>query len=261
MRLSFPLRSPTEIRTALGEGGAVVKRFRTERVPRFGVVSWTQVARAIPNQEITVVDRFDDGALYPRVERVDCYGRGRQVLNPSAGRPNPLDRSHFRRYRTVPPGGRRQSASSRCGERPALGRHIGRFIKEGNVITFSGRVRHRGATDPGWREVGRGPIPTEDRASAHAERTIPNPGQRTYRFSYRFSKALTSDALFHFRVKVRNEGNWPFKGIASSGRGRRSRHGGGWPQRLGGLVFAAEVRRPSHGTVVAYLALFVALRR
>ena len=33
--------------------------------------------------------------------------------------------------------------------------------------------------------------------------------------SYRFSKALTSDALFHFRVKVRSEGNWPFKGVAS----------------------------------------------
>ena len=37
----------------------------------------------------------------------------------------------------------------------------------------------------------------------------------TYRLSYRFSKALTSDALFHFRVKVRSEGNWPFKGVAS----------------------------------------------
>ena len=34
----------------------------------------------------------------------------------------------------------------------------------------------------------------------------------------RFSKALTGDALFHFRVKVRNEGNWPFKGSSSKWR-------------------------------------------
>ena len=40
----------------------------------------------------------------------------------------------------------------------------------------------------------------------------------SYRLTYRFSKALTSDALFRFRVKVRNEGNWPFKGSVSKWR-------------------------------------------
>ena len=77
-------------------------------------------------------------------------------------------------------------------------------------------MRHRGARIPAGGKL----VEVQYRLKTGRQRTLKEPfrtrANGTYRLSYRFSKALTSDALFHFRVKVRSEGNWPFKGIASS---------------------------------------------
>ena len=89
------------------------------------------------------------------------------------------------------------------------------MIEEGNVNHLQRKVRHRGARIPAGGKL----VEVQYRLKTGRQRTLKEPFRTrpdgTYRLKYRFSKALTSDALFHFRVKVRSEGNWPFKGVAS----------------------------------------------
>ncbi len=93
-----------------------------------------------------------------------------------------------------------------------------REVPEGSPVTFKGRVKHRGARIPSGGKL----VEIQYRLKIGRQRTLKQPFRTSadgaYRLNYRFSKALTSDALFRFRVKVRNEGNWPFKGSSSKWR-------------------------------------------
>ena len=223
MRLTFPLRSPVELRTALGRGRGVSS---DRSVRNFINGSWSAAGRTrgdrSPNQEVDVVDRFDGGALYPRVERRDCYGRHGRFSTPvPAGPTRSIEATFAGTDRYLP-------ADDEVGKFTVRGAASFRpstdVIEEGNAITFSGKVRHRGARIPAGGKL----VEVQYRLKTGRQRTLKEPFRTrpdgTYRLRYRFSKALTSDALFHFRVKVRGEGNWPFKGVASKWkRGHRPR--------------------------------------
>ena len=91
-------------------------------------------------------------------------------------------------------------------------------VPEGTPVTFNGRVKHRGARIPAGGKL----VEVQYRLKTGRQRTLKQPFRSkpdgSYRLTYRFSKALTSDALFRFRVKVLSEGNWPFKGSTSKWR-------------------------------------------
>ena len=92
------------------------------------------------------------------------------------------------------------------------------MIPEGTPIVFTGKVRHRGARIPAGGKL----VEVQYRLKTGRQRTLKEPFRTepdgSYRLVYRFSKALTADALFRFRLKLRNEGNWPFKGAVSKWR-------------------------------------------
>ena len=79
-------------------------------------------------------------------------------------------------------------------------------------------MRHHGARIPAGGKL----VEVQYRLKPGRQRTLKQPFRTepdgSYRLAYRFSKALTADALFRFRLRIRGEGTWPFKGSASKWR-------------------------------------------
>ena len=80
MKLRLPLREPVELVTTLGPGGA------TGQIVPYGTSSTVRgrlldaSGRPMAGQDVVVVDRFDNGALFPTAERpavTDEQGRFR----------------------------------------------------------------------------------------------------------------------------------------------------------------------------------------
>jgi hypothetical protein len=216
MRLNFPLRSPVEHRTSLGPGGS------SGQVVPYGTSSEVHGrlldahGSPLAGQRIVVVDRFDNGALFPRAERpvvTDDQGR---FATPEPAGPTRSIEAEFAGTNTYLP------AEDAVGKFAVKGGASFRIsadeIREGSPITFAGKVRHRGARIPAGGKL----VEVQYRLKTGRQRTLKEPFRTepdgSYRLSYRFSKALTADALFHFRVKLRNEGNWPFKGSTTKWR-------------------------------------------
>jgi hypothetical protein len=163
-----------------------------------------------------VLDRFDNGALFPRSERPAVTDdEGRFSVPEPAGPTRSIEAVFAGTSRYLP-------AHDEVGKFAVKGeasfRISDREVPEGSPATFNGRVKHRGARIPSGGKL----VEIQYRFKTGRQRTLKQPFRTrpngAYRLNYRFSKALTSDALFRFRVKVRNEGNWPFKGSSSNWR-------------------------------------------
>jgi hypothetical protein len=216
MKLRLPLREPVELVTTLGRGGSP-----GQTVP-YGTTSQVRgrlldaSGRPLAGREVVVVDRFDNGALFPTAERpavTDEQGRFRTPV------PAGPTRSIEARFAGTP---RYQPAKDEVGKftvRSAAKFHTSeREIREGETLVFSGRLRHKGARIPAGGKL----IAIQYRLKPGRQRTLKDAfrtdGDGRFRLSYRFSKALTSDALFRFRTRIIGEGTWPYKGAATGWR-------------------------------------------
>jgi hypothetical protein len=216
MRLTFPLRAGVQLRAGLGEGASPGQTvaYGTDSEVRGRLLDAR--GEPLPNQPVVVVDRFANGALYPRAERPTVTDQqGRFTVPEPAGPSRSIEVEFAGTSRYLPavePVGRfsvKGAASFRTSSDT---------VAEGSPITFTGRVRHRGARIPAGGKL----VEIQYRLKTGRQRTLKQPfrtdANGRYRLNYRFSKALTADALFRFRVKVRKEGNWPFKDVASRWR-------------------------------------------
>ncbi len=216
MRLSFPLRSPVELRTSLGNGGSTGQTVPYGTSTRVHGRLLDVHGEPLTGQPIVVVDHFDNGALFPRAERpVITDQEGRFSTPEPAGPTRSIEAVFAGTNRYLPA----EDAVGRFAVRGAASfRTSSDEIEEGTAIVFAGKVRHRGARIPSGGKL----VEIQYRLKTGRQRTLKEPFRTepdgTYRLAYRFSKALTADALFRFRVKVRNEGNWPFKGSVSKWR-------------------------------------------
>ncbi len=172
--------------------------------------------KPLAGQPIVVVDHFDSGALYPRAERPTVTDAdGRFTVPEPAGPTRSIDATFAGTNSYLP-------ADDEVGKFAVKGaasfRVSSKRVPEGTPVTFKGRVRHHGARIPAGGKL----VEVQYRLKTGRQRTLKQPFRSepdgSYRLTYRFSKALTSDALFRFRVKVRSEGNWPFKGSTSKWR-------------------------------------------
>ena len=180
MRLTFPLRSKgLDLLTALGDGGGV-----SQTVP-YGTSSMArgrlQDARGEPiaNQEVVVVDHFDSGSLFPRVERVATTDDDRTISNASPCRSHKIDEGPTftgTRQLTVPADDEvgKFTVRGAASFRPSTGQ-----IQEGNVITLSpAGCATVGARIPAGGKLVEVQYRLKTRPTAHPEGTISNPGQR-----------------------------------------------------------------------------------
>ena len=216
MRLSFPLRSQVELRTSLGPGGS------TGQTVPYGTASKVHGrlldahGEPLAGQQVVIVDHFDNGALFPTAERpVVTDEDGRFATPEPAGPTRSIEAVFAGTNRYLP-------AEDEVGKFAVKGaasfKTSADEIREGTAIVFSGKVRHHGARIPAGGKL----VEVQYRLKTGRQRTLKEPFRTkpdgSYRLAYRFSKALTADALFRFRLKLRNEGNWPFKGSVSNWR-------------------------------------------
>ena len=216
MRLSFPLRSPVELRTSLGPGGSTGQTVPYGTDSRVHGRLLDAHGEPLAVQEVVVVDHFDNGALFPRAERpVVTDEEGRFSTLEPAGPTRSIEATFAGTNKYLP-------AEDEVGKFAVKGaasfNTSAEVIKEGSAIAFSGKVRHHGARIPAGGKL----VEVQYRLKTGRQRTLKGPFRTepdgSYRLVYRFSKALTADALFRFRLKLRNEGNWPFKGSVSKWR-------------------------------------------
>jgi len=216
MRLSFPLRSQVQLRAGLGEGRSPGQTVAYGSASSVHGRLTDAAGEPLANQRVVVVDRFSNGALFPRAERpVTTDGQGRFTVPEPAGPTRSVEVEFAGTNKYLP---RTESVGKFEVKGAATFRTSAEEVREGTPIVFSGRVKHRGARIPTGGKL----IEIQYRLKTGRQRTLKEPfrtaADGSYRLAYRFSKALTADALFHFRVRVRGEGNWPFKGSASRWR-------------------------------------------
>ena len=216
MRLSFPLREPVQLRAGLGEGRSPGQTVGYGEESSVHGRLLDQSGEPIASQRVVVVDRFSNGALFPRAERpVTTNEQGRFAVPEPAGPTRSVEVEFHGTNSYLP---KTESVGKFEVKGAASFRTSAEEVKEGTAIVFSGQVKHRGARIPAGGKL----IEIQYRLKTGRQRTLKEPFRSnpdgSYRLAYRFSKALTADALFHFRVRVRGEGNWPFKGSASKWR-------------------------------------------
>ncbi len=216
MRLRMPLREPVELVATLGAGASA-----GQTVP-YGTSSQVRgrlldaSGRPLSGQEVVVVERFDRGALFPKAERpvvTDDQGRFRTPV--PAGPTRSIEAAFAGSARYQPATDEVGKYAVKSGVRF---RTSERQIPEGETLVFSGRLRHKGARIPAGGKL----IAIQYRLKPGRQRTLKDAFRTDedgrFRLSYRFSKSLTSDALFRFRTKVLGEGTWPYKGTATDWR-------------------------------------------
>ena len=106
MKLRLPLREPVELVTTLGPGGATGQTvpYGTSSTVRGRLLDAS--GRPIAGQEIVVVDRFDNGALFPTAERPAITDEQGPLPHAGAGRADALHRGAVRRHDAISTDGR-----------------------------------------------------------------------------------------------------------------------------------------------------------
>jgi hypothetical protein len=216
MRLTFPLRAPVELRTSLGGGGSTGQTVPYGTSSRVHGRLVDAHGEPLAGQPVLVVDTFDNGALFPRAERPIVTDEDGRFSTPEPAGPTRSIEAVFAGSNRYLPS---EDEVGKFAVRGAASFQTSAdTIREGTTLVFRGKVRHHGARIPAGGKL----VEVQYRVKTGRQRTLKEPFRTepdgSYRLAYRFSKALTADALFHFRVKVRNEGNWPFKGSVSKWR-------------------------------------------
>jgi len=216
MKLTFPLRTAVELRGHLNRGGSrsQVVRYGTDAVAKGLLLDPS--GEPIVGEEVTVIEHFGAGALIrERVSQATTNEKGKWRSKVPAGPSRDL--------RVLFGGsGRFASASKGVGtfavrSRASL-RTSRESIAEGRTLRFRGKVRHFGARIPSGGKL----LELQVRVRTGRWQTVGEAFRTNekgaYRRHYRFGKQYTQDALFRFRLKVKREANWPYKGINTGHR-------------------------------------------
>ncbi len=216
----------------------------------------------LANRSVRVIEHFGDGALIrTRPTQLTTDDSGRFSTKLPAGPSRQVEVKFDGSAKYLPAD--RVAGSLSVKSRATL-RLSSKSVREGGHVRFVGRVAHFGARIPSGGKL----LELQVRVQAGRWQTVKHAfrskASGRYRLGYRFGNHYTQDARFRFRLKVEKEGRVAVQVVnleAAQPRGRSQLapqlHGrpgvddnGAKPMRL---------KRPSHATVVAYVALFVAL--
>jgi hypothetical protein len=91
-------------------------------------------------------------------------------------------------------------------------------LKEGQRLLFEGKVAHHGARIPSGGKLIELQVRVRTGRWDTVREAFRTRANGRYSLGYRFGRHYVSDAMFHFRVKVQGEGDWPFRGATSRQR-------------------------------------------
>jgi hypothetical protein len=215
MRLSFPLRDRVDLEAHLrgGPRGETVPYGTSTRVHgRLLDDSGSPIA----HRDVFVVEHFGDGALIrerPTTVQTDSNGRFETKVPAGPTRHITASFAGTRKWRPADADVGQFTVRSRASFELA-----DKTVPEGGAATFKGKVSHHGARIPAGGKL----IELQVRVKTGHWETVGQAfrtnGKGRYVRHYRFGKQYTQDALFHFRVKVQREGNWPYKRATSPQR-------------------------------------------
>ena len=213
MILAFPLKSAVKLSAHLAPGGA--SRITIGYGDQSKVSGRLVDASGEPlaHQELTVIERFPDGALINRrVRSVETDADGLWGERLPAG----PSRTVTARFDGSP---RYLPDSARAGElrvRTRVTFHLSRrHVPEGRRVVFRGRIAHRAARIPAGGKL----IELQVRDGSRWEtvrQAFYTRANGRYRLPYRFARFYTSDVAYRFRLKVLRERGWPYKAPVKS---------------------------------------------
>jgi hypothetical protein len=214
MVLDLPLKVSTNLRASIGSSGH-------EKTVGYGHPSHVRgrlfdaAGAPVADAALDVSERFDDGSLaadQTRTVVTDGRGRFSVGLAPGTSRTIELDYAGSRRYRSTGEqhlrldvrGSAQLSVSKR---RPRVGRRF----------RFGGRVRHFAARMPGRGKLVELQVkrPGGWDTVKQAFRTRPD---GRWRFPFRFGNYYFEPTRFRFRLKVAQEGDWPYRPMTTASR-------------------------------------------
>ena len=211
--LRFPLKSGVRLSAHLAPGGASRMTIgygeRSKVAGRLVDASGEPLAR----QELTVIERFPDGALIDRrVRRVETDSDGLWGERLSAGPSRTVTARFNGTPRYLPDGAR----AGRLLVRTRTTFHLSRRrVLEGRRVVFRGRVAHRAARIPAGGKLIE--LQVRDRSRWETVRqTFYTRANGRYRLRYRFGRFYNADVSYRFRLKVLREQGWPYKAPVKS---------------------------------------------
>lgn len=216
MRLHFPLKQRARLAARVGAGNEA-----GQLVP-YGTASKVR-GRLIDDDgdplagaELLVSERFGAGALIrrrPTTVVTDARGRFESKIPAGPSREVEVSYSGSPRFLSA-----ERSAGSFLVRSKASFETSRDVLPEGERVAFEGRVRHFGARVPKGGKL----IELQVRIGKHRWDTV-REAFRTdstgrFRLGYRFGQHYETDARFTFRVKIQEEGDWPFERSTSAHR-------------------------------------------
>lgn len=216
MRLTFPLRFESQLESRLGSGGA-----QHQTVP-YGTSStvFGQLldgsGQPLVDKEVLVTENFGDGALIrerPTYAITDAEGRFETKVPAGPSRSIAVRFAGTQKYRPAKELAGTLQVRSRASFDTSRDE-----LKEGQRLVFAGKVAHHGARIPSGGKLIELQVRVKTGRWDTVREAFRTDGNGRYRLGYRFGRHYVSDALFRFRVKVQDEGDWPFKGSTSPQR-------------------------------------------
>jgi hypothetical protein len=216
MRLAFPLRESVQLQAHLDNGAS-----RGQTVP-YGTDATAEgklldaQGEPIVGREITIVENFGEGALIrERVSNATTDEDGRWSSTAPAG-PNRSITAAFEG--TARYGATHKQVGTLVVRSRVSFKTKRESVGEGHAMTFTGKVGHFGARIPAGGKLLELQVRVKTGRWDTVGQAFRSEEDGTYKRRYRFGKHYTRDALFRFRVKLKNEANWPFRKAASKQR-------------------------------------------
>jgi hypothetical protein len=213
MILAFPLKSGVKLSAHLAPGGASRMTIGYGQSSKVAGRLVNASGEPLAHQELTVIERFPDGALINRrVRSVETDSDGLWV--------EPLPAGPSRTITARFDGGRRylpdDTRAGRLRVRTKATFHLSRsHVPEGRRVVFRGRVAHLAARIPAGGKLIELQVKDGSRWETVRQAFYTRATGR-YTLRYRFARFYASDVSYRFRVKVLREQGWPYKAPVKS---------------------------------------------
>jgi len=213
MVLAFPLKSGTRLSAHLVPGRASGMTIGYGRRSRVAGRLVDASGEPLAHQELTVVERFPDGALINRrVRSVETDPDGLWGKRLPAGPSRTITARFAGSQRYLADDAR----AGRLRVRTKTTFHLSRRrVPEGRRVVFRGRVAHLAARIPAGGKL----IELQVRDGSRWEtvrQAFYTRADGRYRLGYRFARFYSSDVSYRFRVKVLREHGWPYEAPVKS---------------------------------------------
>lgn len=212
MEVTFPLKDDVEINASLGNGDddqTVAYRREGEISGRLLDDSGTPVR----NQEVDVVETFDEGSLIDRRQRTvqtDAGGRFRSTLPGGPSRDVLVTYGGSRRYRAA------RYVGLDFNVRGAAKMKVSkRRVRAGRSVSFKGRVKRYFARIPRGGKLVEVQVKSGRRWTTLRE-AVGTDERGRIKLRHRFRGFYTQPVTFTFRLKATRENGWPYRGAAVS---------------------------------------------